>query len=481
MPDPTYTTEIEFVSGSYTNITSHCHKIQISTTLARGSEDNISVPTCSLLIDNHNRQFSKMNSESPYYPHLQVGKNIRVTALYVGSTYNLFSGIIDSYSLDPKHGADTAYIQTSGKIKEFQRRIINLPVFANTKPNSLFTDILSASLVSSYSIDTLYDDITYAWYNDTPPLSAISEILGFGDYYFYSGGGGDVRIKDRHWIAGASAVASYYEFYDYGYTYSENSIINQCKIEGTPRKLSSSVNTITFLDVSNTHVYLPGSSAMGFTLTYLDPNTQEQPTPALNMISPVASVDYSFTTIPSGGSYLHSTTSLFTTFYATTVVCTVSNNYGDTLYINHLQFRGYSLQKQPMISAPYDNSSSQSVYGKRLYTLTNDLINSTLMAQDYAYHIVREGQEPHIMLNVALKNQWPDCLARDLGDIINIVNSQTAVSGKYYIKTIDHTIDTTRGLEHISEYEIEEWIDRGYVVLDHATYGLMDSGRIWGF
>ena len=97
MPDPVYYTEVEFTTGSYTDISSDCYKVSINTALARGVGDSISIPELTVILDNKNRQYTVQNSSSPYYPNLRIGKKVRVRASYNGSAYGLFSGMINTW------------------------------------------------------------------------------------------------------------------------------------------------------------------------------------------------------------------------------------------------------------------------------------------------------------------------------------------------------------------------------------------------
>lgn len=478
MSDPSYNIGIEFVSGSFTEVGSDCRRFTISREAADAFA-GISTGRASFVMDNYAGRWSPANSASPYSPHLTTNKPIRVTATYAGSTYNLFKGFIDRYSISPDLSTRTAMIEASDRVKDLQLRKIDLPLATETNAGSLFTDILSAAAVTSSdrTIDRMYDTIPYAWYADRRPNEAMNDLLLFGNYRLYAGPDGKINVKNRYWGIEGTVVGSYVnDFYGLEYGLTEERILNDVKIEGQPRKRSASVNTVAWLESIPT---IAASSAIGFWLHYVDPANLELDTPANSMVTPVSSADYKTNTASDGlGVDRTSLASVQATFFGASAVCSIFNGSGDAVYLTKFQLRGYSIQRQAPILYESRNTSSQNAYGKRDYTLRSDLIADLGYAKDYSEFMITENKEPAADVRFEIKQVFPDILARELGDIVHLVESNTAVASLWTIRSIDHDVTLERGLEHTLRCGVEFWRDREYLILDHATRGQLDVNRL---
>lgn len=279
-------------------------------------------------------------------------------------------------------------------------------------------------------------------------------------------------------VAGLIADAFDYQnaFFGFDYSLDENKIINNIRISGQPRKLSTTVNTVAWIESIPT---IPASSAIGFWLHYVDPVNLELDTPANSMVTPVNSTDYTTNTASDGtGTNRTSVASASVAFFGASAVCSIFNGSSDSVFLTKFQLRGYSVQRQAPILYETNDSSSQNTYGKRDFTLQSDYISALSYAQDYGVFMKTERKDPTADIEVSLKNVFPDVLARELGDIITLVESNTCVASNWTIRAINHEVSLARGLEHSASYGVEYWRDREYLILDHATRGLLNTGRL---
>ena len=70
--------------------------------------------------------------------------------------------------------------------------------------------------------------------------------------------------------------------------------------------------------------------------------------------------------------------------------------------------------------------------------------------------------------------------AREVGDLIFITESETAVNTSLSISEIDHTVSLSRGLEHVLRLKV--YLPQGSsagnnLILDDPVKGKLDSGR----
>lgn len=477
MPDPVYTVAMEFTANSFTQITSDCLRVSITRQLAT-YEQGLSMGRLDLILDNLERKYSPANSSSVYYPNLKPNKRVRVQATYSGTTQDLFTGYVDTYSIDPQWGRKSTYIQASDRIKDINFRDIDLSIKVNYNTGSLFTEVLSAAGVSGADsvVDSFSDIIGYAWFEKRKGTAPIDELIKYGDYKVFVDGSGKVQVKNRYYDLLGTVVASYNEFLSYQYQLDEQGIGNVLRVSGSPRKVSAFQSIVAKLDRVLTVV---GCGWTSFWLDYVDPDTNEAPIPVTSMATPVASIDYLLNTASGGtGTNLTATASLSFINYATTTVCTLFNGIVDTAYVTKFQLRGYPIQRQPLVSAESEVVSSQNAYNKRSFTLESDLIDSLPYAQNYVTYLVFDKKDPLDKLSIEVKNEWDKMLGTEVGDLLSIVESLSAIGSPFTVMAVDHEISWERGLEHVCKYELEKWQDREWLILDHATAGVLDSKRL---
>jgi hypothetical protein len=434
--------------------------------------------------DNYDGRYSPENANSPYYGLLRPNRGLRIQATYSGSTRSLFTGVIDLFDVAPPLSDRTVRIQASDRSKDLLKRRIDTPVFVSQNVGSLAVSILSAAAVASAdmkvdSFNALNETVPYAWYQNYEVQRALQDLIQFGYYQVYVGADGKVNIRNRYVGLTASAVGSYVnDFWKLSYTLDDLTVINQPRITGTPRIVSTAVNTVAWMGEKP---FVPASASIGFWLNYVDPTTQEKNTPAVSL-SVTRSADFMMNTASdSTGTDLTATASAQVTFFGASAVCSVFNGSGQQGFLTKFQLRGYSAQRQPQLLQESKDSSSQVAYGVRPYALTSDFISGEQYMQDYAAHLLRIFKDPVPFVDVALKNVWPDNLDRELTDVIYLVESNAAIGSLYQVAGIDHEITLDRGLQHVTTLRCTSYNQGPWLVLDNATLGKLDSGRQLAF
>jgi hypothetical protein len=482
VPEPSYSIGIEFVAGSFTEVGSDCLRLTITRERGGGAFETLRKGDAVLLLDNEERRYSPENSESPFSPHLKPNKALRIQATHSGSTYNLFRGFLDSIRAEPGLHRRTATIKASDLVKKLEQQVLDLVLFTEINAGSLFVNILSASglTAADWTIDTMQEQIPFAWYRDKPADQAVGELLRFGHYYAVVDPGGRLRVEDRFWATGATRVGSYInDFFGVTYELNESRIVNIAKVEGEPRKKSAIVQSIAWIEHS---IPIPGSAAVGFTLDYTDPDTREGNVPATEMVTPVRSVDYlTNTSSDATGTDKTALASAQVTFLGASAVCSIFNGDPGQVYLHRFVLQGKPIPRQPRIRAETKDSSSQAVYGNRPFTLASDLIGRVDYAKAYADYIRQAWADPLAEPGIALKNVFPDVLARDVGDKIAVVESHTAIGGDYIITAVAHDISLGRGLQHRVSYGLEFFKDPLVLILDDPVNGQLDAGRRYAF
>lgn len=478
MADPVYAVEAEFVTGSFTDVTSDCLRMTWNRELST-HERSFATGIAQFVMQNEQKGWTPSNSAGPYYPNLKPNRAIRIKATHSSSTYNLFTGRIDSIKVDPAFGNRTAYIRASDRIGILKNRDIDQGFNLNYNVGSLVTDVLSALGVSSAdrTIDTLTDTLTFAWFADRAGVGVIDDIIEFGNYKGYVDGGGKINVKNRNFNIEGVAVGSLNEFMSLDHTLDKESVFNVIRVVGeSPRKAATSVGTIAWLTET---LSVPASGHASFWLDYVDPVTLEQRTPANSVAFPVSSTDYLMNTqSDGGGSDLTATMSVNGALFGTTCVFSLFNGDGNVAYITKFQVRGFSIQAQPNTAFQIEVNSSITDYDRREFTLTSPLIDNMAYAEDYATFLSNQKKDPSDVFFTSVKNVWPDTLGWELGNLLHLTESQTQVASVMNILGMEHSVELERGLEHTVGLELEGWRDWEWLILDDPVYGLLDSRRL---
>lgn len=403
-----------------------------------------------------------------------------------GSLYPLYYGKVTNFTVSPEWGNRVAIVEAGDDVDRLLSSFISTSLFINTNASSLFTVVMSAAGVNSFAVESensMNDTILFAWADDERISDMVDRITGFGDFATFEDGAGTFRLRSRHWQQGAISIASYSAtdkaFERFEFSVSQESVRNRVIISSQPRVPRTAVGTIGWIQEQ---AVIPGSSSISFEISFIDtddPNTQA---PALGIVTPVRSLDWKLNASSGGtGVDLTSVGSLQFTAYGATAICSLFNGGSANAYVTLFTIRGISAQAQPPLGAQNQSNSSQALYARREFTINNDLLSNQLYLQGYAEYLISVYKEPTPEVKFGLKNQFPDILGRELGDIIALSEPRTAVSSQWQIIAINHEISLGGGLEHSVSYDVRQHPDRQWLILDDPTRGKLDSNNKLGF
>lgn len=469
-----YEVGLELTSGSFTNIRDDVLQISIARSLASVFSE-LTPGEAAFEVYNQTGKYSPDNTSSPFTGLLKPNIKARVIATQNSVQYPLFKGFVDEYALNPSlDGPRNVAIRCRDEVKQLRKRIVTTSLFVNYNTGSFFTEVISASAVSSFRIDSLADEVQFGWFRQEGAAGAISEILRSGFYFSAVRGDGVLDIKNRYFDQSPVAVGSYTDMFGLNYALNDDRLVNRARIEGVPRE-TLSVNTVAFIGAP---IPIPASGFLNFLLEYLDPVNNE-PSPAVAMVTPVSSSDYTANTASGGtGTDRTSTTSVSVKFFGQTAVNTVFNGSADDVFLTKYQLRGQPVSRRPRFTLESNDSSSQAVYGIQEFTLSSDLLSNTSFARDYADFLKLRNKEPAAALSLSLRNQFPDVLDIELGDAVHVQNSITGINSLYITQSLEHTIATQPGQIHELRLVLDRFRDQELLILDHVTFGVLDSRRL---
>jgi len=392
-------------------------------------------------------------------------------------TYNLFTGRIRDISINPHPDALSTTLECVDDVGELNNKLITTSLYSAYNPTSLFTSIYSLSEVGSFNVQSIAQDQTmFAWWRNEKPAKAINDLIEYGYYVVYVDGVGTHRALNRDYDQKAP-IANYTRYYSFDTELGYNHVVNDFRIKSQPRRFSTTVQTVAYID---NPITLTASAWTSYWIDYLDPNTGERNTPANSLVSLVASTDYYMATNSDGtGADLTSQHSIYITTYGATAVVSIYNG-GATAYLTRFQIRGLSAQRIADIALQSQQTSSQAIYGKRGMEVVNNLITYQ-HATSYGQFILDTFADPFSDPTIGLRNVFPDVMERELADIITVVESNTYINDNYTIIGVDHDIEWSSGRTHTTRYNLFKQEDFKYLYLNDPVKGQIDSDRKLAF
>jgi len=473
MTNPVYALTVELAVGSMTDITSFCERASFSRVIGDIFQS----------IGADAGTFELTNEVGSFSPGLQgsllPGRRVKLDATYSGSSFSLYSGRIKSIATRPVIGERTTVIEAATEIDRMTRTLLNTGIFTSINAGSLYTEIMSRCSVQSFAVpDLISDTVDFAWYRDRSASNALDQLIQSGYYQAFTDGAGTINLRGRYFGVLGTPVSTVTQAMDMNYRLTDERVINSVKVSATPRKQISDVSTIAWIAQP---IVIPASESLGFFVSFLDPRDPGSTTPVGSIVSLVSSQDYYAAANADGsGSDFTSTLSVSVTAFGESAVCSLFNGTGTDAYLTRFQIRGYPILSGADYRPQTDDSSSQAVYGLMELAIEESLITDFTYLKDFTNLLINERKEPRAGVSVTQVNEFPDLLSREVGDVLSIVNSITGINSMWAIRSMEHEISLLSGLEHRVSYELEGYTERNWLVLDHATFGKLDSGRQLG-
>lgn len=478
-----YQVLLRFSATSAADITADVLQFAVARRMARVF-DSLDAGTADIVLDNASGDYSPARTSGPYGSLLKprVAVEIKATnpVTYPNTLRPFFYGYVDNYDVQPSLlGPRQTVLRCSDFVSELGRRRVTTEVMTNITASTAFAVTLAVGSITTAqrSIDAIGEILPFVWFRDVGLPYALNELIQGGAYAAYVAGDGTLRIRDRLFELGGSVTGSYEEFYSLTYARSADKVINRVKVTGQPRRISSNVETLAALGEV---IAIPASSGIGFWLNYLDPRNQE-PAPAIGVLTPVQSVDW-FTNAASdgGGADRTSTCSVSAVLFAESAVCSVFNGGGSTVYLTKLSIRGKSIQRLADISIDQINSQSIIDYGIREFNLESRLLGTRSLVAAVGEAVLTVNADQTDAITMALRNVYPDVVVNDLGDIVHITNSHLGLNQQYTIVGLQHDVvaDGGGGFIHAASYELELSVSGTTLVLNHPVRGRLDFNRL---
>jgi len=242
-----------------------------------------------------------------------------------------------------------------------------------------------------------------AFLDDMTVGAALDLLVRHGAHHHYIDGFGRYVAQERNLGINTSPIASFDNFF-YGLDYNRavEGVYNNVFIESEPRRAATSVQTVAFM---NDIILINSAQEVQFFLGFKDPTTGDTQTPVGSLVTPVNSQDYYLSRTADGtGTNVTSLATIAVSAFALTALCKITNTTTGDMYLNRFQLRGYPYPRNPKMIANQFVSSSQLLYGGRVFTLSDDLIDQFAHANSYAAYIANKYKDPRPDLSFTQKN-----------------------------------------------------------------------------
>lgn len=407
-----------------------------------------------------------------------INQPVNIRAVDGSSVYNLFTGYVEGYDIDPSLDSGQKLNLRCGDIVSKLRNTIQTSLQYLVTQQAVFANVLAASGLTSsqYVMATFPDTVVFAYMDQITAGEAIFQTQQSGAHYSYVDGYGRLNIVDRNFDnSSVAAIASFSSFFGLTLKVDDTSIINECTVRAKPRKIVFDVQTVGYI---TDPLFVGGNSSGGVNLEFVDPVSQERGVPVF-ALSSVQSTDYYISANPDlSGADLSSQCVLTVDPFARSARITLVNSGTSNVYLVNLTLRGSPATQAPEIHAITVNSPSQVLYQKRTQEVQADLLQTFSRIKNLSEYVVFKNSEISFDIELQIKNRWPFVCSLEINDHVWAQNSLLNVGSSFIIKEMDHSIAFDAGTEHVVSYTLESRLVKDWFTLDSSALGRLDINKL---
>lgn len=333
----------------------------------------------------------------------------------------------------------------------------------------------------------------------TSALSALNDVVMSEFGYAWCAADGTITVKNKSWLfarpasavslevgeradslAGSSSVDAIYNHVEAGYTprsevalgvvAKSNSVISVPGGSGVVRWDAN----VTTPELGGTMVSLP----------FVDPDSG-QAIGARQVITPVASTDYTVNDQSGGGGYDYTNSGRIKVSVAPKgdhVEVSFKNTATGTLYIRGFQVRGIGIYRFNSQNVTQEDTDSIESFGRRDMAVDMVLNADNALAESVAGYLIGRYADAKFRVTKVVFGTYADATVNgtnlfdlDIGDVITITDRQLGITSasKYVLLGISSTM--TDGVTKQLAWDVLNLDDVTYWILGDATYGVLGS------
>lgn len=395
--------------------------------------ERIEVGNASFELDNYSGRYDPRNTDSPLYPHLLTTKERNAKILVKntddGELKALITGrMVDFQPSSDGRGRKRMRVRLADATIQLQGVQTNIDIQTEIKTNEAIAAILDdIGWPWGSNLENAVETIPYWWVFGRSPFLEIHELTESELGQFFVAANGDATFQSRYHIDYAPLALNGGEI---GPEIIERqpaeTLRDKVVVKIHPRVVRATGTIWTLQDA-------PGSLAAGESVELWPEYSYDgQPAPAVNVLTPVASVDYDANENALGsGADLTANLSVSLTNFGAGGKLVVSNTGATGLYY-WLQVRGDALD------AP-DTVSKKAGSGDRVFVLDlpwQQKVASGKDAADYLHEALSDPAKYYLTISVT---GLPDKqFEKDLMDWIDLTIANRKISALFRISKIRH-------------------------------------------
>lgn len=410
----------------------------------------VSEGTLSITLDNSDDRYNPYNTGSPLYPNVNPGKKIYISVIdgSTGTEYACYTGTIDD--IQPDTQSATVNITAVDLIKELQEQNISIPVEDAITFADAAEMVLAEAGITNYAVDNNLDSIPYWWVSDKTPFDALQEICDATLGTFFVGVDGKAKMYNR-----ARPVSSVISL-------TQSEILKDIMIrqpwEVVRNAVDVKINTLTeqssgVIWTMTDKPYVPAGTSLE---VWGDYSYSNESCPAINVLNPVATTDYTMNTQANGTGT--NKTSFFTVTkedFGGSVKVTITNTGGVGAYVTLCQIKGQAITTPDPSTIKRTDPVSIALYKTRKFVIDNPWLQATSTGESLATVIIdlhANGRKfPMVKIQARPELQF----AVDLFDRINLDVAKLGISDAYRVGKIKHEWLHENGQDVITTLHLE--------------------------
>lgn len=284
---------------------------------------------------------------------------------------------------------------------------------------------------------------------------------------------------------------------DAALSYSRDNVVNRVQVSIHPRRVDSAATSVLF-NLGSAQA-IPRSTSIDLDCPYRDPNQQAQRVGGKDLVTPVASTDYTFNTAENGtGTDI--TTQLTVAYVGTpggnTATVRVTNNGPLDGYLTKLQLRGRGLYDFEPVLSDISDSASVAAYGENVLAYDMPYQSNPNNAIETARFLLGRNKDAELRCeSVTFVGDWSDEAAYqafylDVSDRVSVTLAEAGLDATpYFVNGL--TLEVRRGGPVLLTLTLapvdttQFWLLQvdGRTELDETTvlgYGLFAAGWVLG-
>ena len=412
-----------------------------------------------------------------YSPHhaskragFDIGTQLRIVFDWNGTEWIKWHGRITSISVEP--GKQNRVVKVTADdwfLLAANARLLNQTLQETRFSRWVATDVLNT--IPRPQLSVLYAmDFAASPYGDRYPIvfddlregrSSLGEFARLNNArwgYIYERGdafrGGRIVFEGRHtrniypfntayWSVDDTVLEGL-ELSDHTY----EGVINQFVATIHPRRVDAAATTVLSV-LQSVPVELAAGASLSFNAPYRDPASgRSGRVGGKNMVTPVATTDYTANTQADGGG-TNKTSALGVTvnFFGSNAGVTLINNDAGTIYVTFFQLRGRGIYYDESVVVTRDDSQSQADYGRRSLIVDMAYHQDVAAVGGIGDDIITAFKTPRARARAMSFNPrrtaeyMMHALARETGDLIKVTDPVSGLlNADYHIQGVEFVV-----------------------------------------